>query len=216
MKLAVILILAAILLAGCEAKSKKKGKPGPKKQEELDPHDSDQCKPLSKMVGYTGHHDFLHGGALIACYEAHSYDNCHLDMDDEEMRQTMLDCEAEIKIVIQDISDKIGINPLAEEVESLFSLERHARRTGTRGTGTRTTGSRGTRVSSVCSGFSSNVVSFLESIRSRLPYIIRAVSRCFSGSRSNLVTCLFNFFIDFIAPFIRNGFIRCLLSLFGL
>ena len=208
MKLAVILILAAILLAGCEAKPKKKG---PKKQQELDPHD--QCKPLSKMVGYTGHNDFLHGGALIACYEAHSYDSCHLDMDDETMRQTMLDCEAEIKMVIQDISDKIGINPSAEEVEGLFSLERHARRTGTRGTGT---GTRGTGVSSVCRDFSSSVISFLASVRSRLPSIIREVTRCTSGRGGNLATCLFNFIVDFIVPFIRSGFIRCLLSLFGL
>ena len=216
MKLVVVLVVAGVLLAGCEAKRKGKGKPGssaPHQNSNPDPESHrNQCETsLSKMLGLSRGHDVVNMAAVITCLESHGYDGCNPNLDHDTMEQMTVDCEVEIKDMITAISGVIGRHAASWEDE-LFPRERVARRTGTR---TRTSTRSGTRAPSVCRDFSFNFISFLNAIRSQLASIIRGVTRCFSGSRSNLISCLFNFFTDFIAPFLRNNFVRCLLSLFG-
>ena len=84
--------------------------------------------------------------------------------------------------------------------------------TGTRSSSTGTSSS--SSLPSVCRDFSSNLVDFFDDLAPIVPKAILKVRYCFSGSRSNLLSCLFDFVVDDILPLLRNNFIRCILSLF--
>ena len=213
--LVVTLIVAGLLLAGCDAKPKgKKRKHRPQPTVEFEPV---QCgKSLSEMLGLSPDHDVMGVSNLINCYERNGYDHCKPNMDSEQAQFIMDACEDEMKQVLEEVTELTGQSP-ADWTEDLFSKERNARRTGTRRTQTGTQTGTGRSIPSVCRDFPTSVVSFLNSLA---PIIRRAageVSRCFSRSRgtSDLVSCLFDFFTDFIAPRLRSGLVRCILSLFG-
>lgn len=204
MKLVLLLIVAGIMLAGCEAK-KKNHKPR---------HQEMECgHSISHMIGLNQHRDILHIDSVISCYQNNGYDYCNNNLDESEKEALLDTCESHVKAFLNDVTDIVGHKP--HWMDDVFPRQRDARsRSRSRSTGTGQSSS----VPSSCQNFASDIVSFLDSLAPIMSRAIDDVGRCFSGSRSvtSVVSCVIDNIIFFLFPFLRDGFIRCILAFLGI
>lgn len=204
--------IAAILLASCEAK--------PKKKEPVTATHNIACESsLTERMGpgLDADNDVMHIHALVACYEKNGYDHCN-EMGKEKGERIMHICESEVRGFIEDMAS-MGGNKQPAWLDNLFSKERNVRSGRSCSTSTRTRGSRTrSRISipSVCFGFSSSLMSFFTA----LAQLVSgggavALNACTAGGTA-LGVCLFRVFVNNFLSLFASPFGNCFFFLLGL